>query len=116
MVLLPTPLKAFTDTMPDVKKMLRICAFNLYGWKCDHDELLSKNKELDFWNDWNSYPDSWPRSLQEKLPRGIVELSPTIQESAEKRLRTIRQDLESAGNHYPTEEVKKALEYWKIRL
>lgn len=26
MILLPTPLKAFTDTMPEVKAMLRICA------------------------------------------------------------------------------------------
>src|SRR5260370_24581423 len=32
MVLLPTPLKAFTDTVPEVKAMLRICARNLYGW------------------------------------------------------------------------------------
>lgn len=36
MVLLPMPLKAFTDTMPEVKAMLRICARNLYGWHCDH--------------------------------------------------------------------------------
>lgn len=32
MVLLPTPLKAFTDALPEVKAMLRICARNLYGW------------------------------------------------------------------------------------
>ena len=37
MVLLPTPLKAFTDTMSEVKAMLRICARNLYDWHCDHD-------------------------------------------------------------------------------
>src|SRR5205085_1996044 len=49
MVLLPTPLKAFTDTMPDVKAMLRICARNLYGWQCDHDSLLATNAALDIW-------------------------------------------------------------------
>jgi len=36
MVLLPTPLKAFTDTMPEVKAMLRICVRNLYNWHCEH--------------------------------------------------------------------------------
>ncbi len=58
MVLLPTPLKAFTDTMPDVKAMLRICARNLYGWQCDHDNLLATTTTLDDWNDWESYPEA----------------------------------------------------------
>ena len=43
MVLLPTPLKAFTDTMPEIKSMLRICARNLYGWQCDHESMSAIN-------------------------------------------------------------------------
>ena len=39
MVLLPTPLKAFTDSMPEIKSMLRICSTNLYGWRCDHTDM-----------------------------------------------------------------------------
>ena len=116
MVLLPTPLKAFTDTMPDVKAMLRICARNLYGWPSGHDEFLTTNDTLDKWTDWDSYPHSWPRTPHEKLPIGVVALSPTIRASAQNRLACIRRDLEHAGSYYPREVVKAALAYWKVEL
>lgn len=116
MVLLPTPLKAFTDTMPEVKAMLRICARNLYGWQCDHDNLLATNTALDSWTDWEAYPESWPRTPHERLPLGVVELTPTIRTSAQNRLASIRRDLEHAGSYYPREEVTAALAYWKIAL
>ncbi|HVT24163.1 MAG TPA: hypothetical protein VHD95_06005 [Rhizomicrobium sp.] len=116
MVLLPTPLKAFTDTMPEVKAMLRICARNLYGWQCDHDILTDSNTALDGWMDWESYPASWPRKPHEKLPLGIAPLTPAIQASAEKRKAAIRRDLEHAGQYYPRDEVRAALAYWKIVL
>ena len=41
MVLLPTPLKAFTDAMPEVKMLLRVCVSNLYGWTCEHESALA---------------------------------------------------------------------------
>ena len=116
MVLLPTPLKAFTDTMPEIKAMLRICARNLYGWQCDHDNLLATNTALDSWEDWESYPESWPRTPHEKLPLGVVALSPASRASAQKRRAAIRHDLEHAGPHYPRDDVRKALAYWKIEL
>lgn len=116
MVLLPTPLKAFTDAMPEVKTMLRICARNLYGWPSAHDSFLATNNALDSWTDWESYPQSWPKTPREKLPLGMVDLSPTIRVSAEKRKKTIRHDLEHAGSYYPRDEVKAALYYWKIEL
>jgi hypothetical protein len=116
MVLLPAPLKAFTDSMPDVKAMLRICARNLYGWQCDHDNLLAANAALDKWTDWDAYPQSWPRTPSKKMPLGIVPLSPTIRASAQKRLAVIRHDLEHAGKFYPRDEVRAALAYWKITL
>jgi hypothetical protein len=116
MVLLPTPLKAFTDTMPGVKTMLRICARNLYGWHCDHDDLAAANELLEKWDAWDAYPESWPRALYEKRPPGVVELSPAIRTSAEKRLDCIRNDLANAGPFYPREKVRAALEYWKIEV
>jgi hypothetical protein len=116
MVLLPTPLKAFTDTMPEVKAMLRICARNLYGWQCDHDNLLATNTALDSWNEWEAYPDSWPRTPHEKRPLGVAELTQTIRDSARNRLANIRRDLEHAGRYYPREQVRAALSYWKIAL
>jgi hypothetical protein len=114
MVLLPTPLKAFADVMPEVKAMLRICARNLYGWQCDHDNLLATNSALDGWTDWEAYPKSWPRTPHERLPPGVVGLSSAIRASAQKRLATVRRDLEYAGDFYPRNEVRAALGYWKI--
>lgn len=116
MVLLPTPLKAFTDTMPEIKAMLRICASNLYEWQCDHNDLLETNAALDSWTDWESYPPSWPTKPNEKLPLGVVELTQAIRNSAQNRLAAIRRKLEHAGNYYPRDEVRAALGYWKITL
>ncbi|MBB6146831.1 hypothetical protein HNQ77_004812 [Silvibacterium bohemicum] len=116
MVLLPTPLKAFTDTMPEVKALLRICAFNLYGWQCDHEHLSATNEALSKWTDWEAYPESWPMKQGEGVPLGVVELNATIRTSADKRLAAIRHDLEHAGEFYPREKVLAALEYWKVEL
>jgi hypothetical protein len=116
MILLPTPLKAFTDTVPEIKAMLRICARNLYGWQCDHDNLLATNTALDSWSDWEAYPESWPKKPQDRLPLGVVAFSPTIRASARKRLDTIRHDLQHAGSYYPRDEVRSALAYWKIQI
>ena len=116
MVLLPTPLKAFTDHMPEIKAMIRLCARNLYGWHCDHDSLSSVHGALDSWTDWPAYPASWPRAVGERIPLGMVKLSPAIQASAAKRLMQIRDDLKYAGPFYPREEVLKVLEYWKISV
>jgi hypothetical protein len=42
MVWLPTPLKGFTDTLPEIKAMLRVCAFHLYGWACEHPSVADQ--------------------------------------------------------------------------
>jgi hypothetical protein len=116
MVLLPTPLKAFTDAMPEVKNMMRICARDLYSWQCDHPDLFAANEALDNWTEWDAYPQSWPRMPQEKLPLGVVPLTPAIRAAALRRKAAIRRDLEHAGTYYPRDEVKTALAYWKIEL
>ena len=114
MVLLPTPLKAFTDTMREIKAMLRICARNLYGWQCDHESMSAVNSALDRWSDWSAYPKSWPHSPGEQRPLGIVDLTPGIAKSAANRLATIRRDLQNAGKFYPKDAVRAALAYWRI--
>jgi len=115
MVLLPTPLKAFTDSMADVKAMLRICARNLYGWQCDHDAMASVNSALDDWTDWSSYPASWPRQPGDgKRPRGVVDFTPAIELQGKKRLHLIHQDLLHAGEFYPRKQVREVLDYWRI--
>lgn len=112
--LLPTPLKAFTDTMPEIKAMLRICARNLYRWQCDHESMAEVNAALNEWNDWVSYPESWPREVGSSRPLGVVELTAEIEKQAARRLATIQQELRTAGEFYPREEVLRTLDYWKI--
>lgn len=116
MVLLPTPLKAFTDTMPEIKAMLRICSRNLYGWTCDHEDLAETVAALDAWDAWDDYPDSWPQTPGERRPMGVVELTPEIERQVRDRRAGIKRDLDSAGPHYPREEVEAVLAYWKIEL
>ena len=116
MVLLPTPLKAFTDTMFDVKAMLRVCARNLYGWECDHEEVAASNAKLTEHFDWTDYPESWPRKEGEKRPLGVVELNPMIEKSARDRRAKIRAEVVKAGPFYPREEVQAVLTYWGIPL
>ncbi len=116
MVLLPTPLKAFTDTIPAVKTMLRICARNLYGWYCDHESTRSAVATMNDWDDWNAFPKSWPKSKAEGEPRGVVTINDGIRQSAARRLERIRNDLERAGPHYPREEVYAVLAYWHIAI
>ncbi len=112
MVLLPTPLKAFTDVMPDVKAMLRACASVVYGWRCDHDDL--PEMDIDAWTSHAAYPSTWPRSGADEAPPGMVMVTPAIAKDADKRLAAIRHDLEHAGSFYPRGQVRAALSYWGI--
>lgn len=116
MVLLPAPLKAFTDAMPEVKAMLRICAKHLYGWHCNHESVAAAVETIDKWGDWSAYPGSWPRPGSADVPLGVVRLNEGIKRTAERRLNQIRTDLRVAGSHYPRAAVRLALDYWKIAL
>jgi hypothetical protein len=116
MLLLPTPLKAFTDSMPDVKAMIRVCAMNLYGWHCDHQSLVATLDELKVWNSSDAYPASWPTPERKSMPLGTMLLTPSIKLAALKRKQEISKDLAEAGEFYPREAVRKALEYWSIEL
>lgn len=114
MVLLPTPLKAFTDAMPDVKAMLRIAAKNLYGWHCDHIGASAGLEAIGRWDNWDAYPASWPRSPGARSIPGMVALDSTIRKAAMKRLAAIRDHLQNPGLKYPSAEVRAVLSYWKV--
>ena len=116
MVLLPTPLKAFTDIVPKVKTMLRICSRNTFSWQCDHPEMAKVNSELDNWNDWANYPNSWPREPGTTRPMGTITFNTDIQNSADRRWRRIQGDMENAGPHYPRDGVREVLDYWDLNL
>lgn len=53
MILLPDPMKFFTDKIPEVRTMLRICSRVLYGWTCDHEDMAHIEEELQGWSDWS---------------------------------------------------------------
>jgi hypothetical protein len=112
MVLLPTPLKAFTDSMPEVKAMLRICAGNLYGWECEHAGMTNATTGIVAPIDWSAYPESWPRTLRERLRTGVIPIDDGIRNAANVRLARIERDLRDAGEYYPRDKVRTALSYW----
>jgi hypothetical protein len=114
MVLLPAPLKAFTDADDDVKAMLRLCARNLYRWHCDHELASAARATVDGWTKWDAYPASWPRTPQSSPPPGIAKLNSAIERNAQNRLFRIRKDLKEAGPHYPRDEVRGVLARWNI--
>ncbi|MEQ1819403.1 MAG: hypothetical protein ABL871_12410 [Terricaulis sp.] len=116
MVLLPMPLKAFTDAMPDVKAMLRICARNTYGWHCDHESVAEAVDLIDRWNEWDAYPQSWPRAPGKGAPKGVRPLNAKIKANSKRRLQAIGHDLVHAGPYYPREAVRASLEYWGVAV
>jgi len=46
---------------------------------------------------------------------GVVDLTPTIEQSAAKLLAASRNDLQYTGEFYPKDQVHAALAYWRIR-
>ena len=112
MVLLPTPLKAFTDVMPEVKAMLRRCAYHLYGWRCGHNSVATV--DLEAAGQDAAYPASWPDGQRQAPPPGVVAINATIRRDAARRMARIHHDLEHAGPFYPREQVRAVLDYWAI--
>ena len=120
LVLLPTPLKALTDSVPEIKHMLRVCAYHLYGWLPDipgaHD-LAERVELVRSGQVFPDYPDSWPRKFGEKLPPGTMRYNSNIEEAIQKRKREIKLRLESTSYPmYPRDSVKKVLEFWRIEV
>jgi hypothetical protein len=112
MVLLPTPLKAFTDVMPIVKAMLRTCSFYTYGWRCEHDAVAGIDvTEAGYHED---YPSGWPNADRQCTPSGMVPINADIRRYAKRRLDQIRSDAANAGTYYPHKQVMAVCDYWNI--
>lgn len=118
MIWLPAPLKGFTDALPEIKAMLRVCTFHLYGWVCDHPSVAKQaEKILSGWIP-EHYPRSWPTANNpDLLPIGLAPFSDRIEREIAKRKRLIKACLENADlTHYPRDEVREVLRFWKIEL
>ena len=66
--------------------------------------------------DWEAYPESWPKPDRPSRPLGMARFSARIKDAADRRKAAIRNDLASAGPHYPRVDVRKVLDYWNISL
>jgi hypothetical protein len=90
--------------------MLRECSATLYGWRCDHPDLVDDGQTR---FDPSDYPISWRKA--ETVP-GIIKTTDKIRRNAQRRKDTIKQDLQHAGPYYPKEAVEEALAYWAVKL
>jgi hypothetical protein len=118
MVWLPTPLKGFTDALPEVKGMLRTCAYYLYGWVCEHESVESQADEVRAGITPDGYPPSWPApNRRDLLPPGTAPFTPGIAAAISKQKAKIRTMLADASlTNFPRETVRQVLAFWKVVL
>ncbi len=94
--------------------MLRTCAHNAFGWRCD--EGLVGDQDIERPAGRSAYPASRPRRREHPTPPGTHPLTNSIEQDARKRLARIKDDIENAGPFYTREQVRAVLEHWKISL
>jgi hypothetical protein len=117
MVWLPTPLKGFTDAVPKIKRMMRTCAFHMYGWVCEHPDAAAEAELIKQGVVPDEYPDTWPSGTRRVLPNGTAPLSGCVVVAIEKKKREFRRLLEDGALvHYPREEVGDVLRFWRVEL
>jgi len=117
MVWLPTPLKGFTDAVPDIRRMLRTCAFYLYGWACEHPDVAPQADEVRSGEIPDEYPVVWPAPGRNAPPPGIAPFSPRVAAAIIKRKQELRGMLDDISlTHFPSKDVREVLEFWKIKL
>jgi hypothetical protein len=117
MVWLPTSLKGFTDSLPEVKSLLRVCAYYLYGFLCDHPNTQAEAQRIgDGWIPAH-YPSAWPTNTRADLPPGTSPFTHRIKAEIVKRKTKWESDLSNpALTSYPREQVRTVLQYWKVEL
>jgi hypothetical protein len=118
MVWLPTPLKGFTDALPEIKTMLRTCAFYLYGWVCEHESVVDQATAIRAGTIPDGYPKSWPAPDRAGLfPPGTAPFTPAIMAEIRKRKAAFKNMLADMNlTHFPREEVRQVLAFWKVGL
>jgi hypothetical protein len=118
MVWLPTPLKGFTDALPDMKTMLRSCAFHLFGWACEDESVKAQADAIRNGGVPKGYPPSWPSPDRPGLlPPGTAPFTASIRDEIQKRKAKIRAMLaDTTLLNFPRKEVEQVLEFWKVDL
>lgn len=118
MVWLPTPLKGFTDALPEIKTMLRTCAFHLYAWACEHESAKTQAESIRAGYVPDGYPERWPAPDRPGiLPPGTAPFTPAIMEEIHRQKTLLRTKMANAElTHFPRDDVRSVLAFWKIEL
>jgi hypothetical protein len=118
MVWLATPLKGFTDALPEIKSMLRTCVFHLYGWVCEHQSVIPEADAIRSGLVPEGYPTTWPSPARpDLLPPGTAAFTPAVIQNIRRQKSLIRSRLADASlTHFPRDEVREVLAFWKIDL
>jgi hypothetical protein len=118
MVWLPTPLKGFTDALPEIKTMLRTCAFHNYGWVCEHASVTTQAQSIRTGSIPEGYPKSWPAPDRPNLlPPGTAPCTPGIVAEICRRKANFKKLLaDTSLTYFPREEVREVLAFWKVNL
>ena len=114
-VLVPTPLKALTDALPDVKAVLRAAAFHLYGWVCEHADASEEAKTVRSGELPKGYPGNWVPNVPLTSMPGIGPFTDRVRRAADKRVVTLMSCyLDRTCVFFPRERVKQVLTHWGI--
>jgi hypothetical protein len=117
MVLLPTPVKALTDSMPDVQQALRVCCWYLYGWTPEPADAKEAKLIRSGWVP-EQYPTEWPRKPDGDKPPGLVRATLAILTRARARREELLSELRRADAgelpNYPAESVRTILAAWGV--
>ena len=117
MTWLPTPLKGFTDAVPTNKECLRVCAYHLYGWVCEHYDVRASAERVRSGELPMGYPEDWPMAERHLLPLGTAPYSERVRASVAKRKAKLRQQLtDETLEHYGHDAVRSVLAFWKVDL
>jgi hypothetical protein len=119
MVWLPTPLKGFTDAIPEIKRLLRVCAFHLYGWICRHEHptVASESTSIRSGSIPDGYPPEWPTADRRCLPPNTAPYTPLVRERIDKRKGELRRMLgDPRLTMFPREQVQAVLQFWGVAI
>ncbi len=106
MVLLPTPLKAFTDSVPQMKAALRLAAYRLYGFLPEGKALPTLQRT----GEW--LPEGWNQGKVD----GVCKLNAKIRKSAESRASRILSEFSESHGEYPRNQVENVMRYWSAKI
>ena len=118
MVWLPTPLKGFTDALPEVKAMLRTCAFYLYGWVCEHETVKEQAETIRAGAIPEGYPESWPApDRKDLMPAGTAPFTTDIEARVNRQKEKIKGMLaDESLTNFPHQATREVLKFWNVLL